>query len=111
MSNYLKGKVVVVTGAAGPTLSAAQMDVVKLVSPRRLRCSQAPPCATDPSPAVVACRAQLPLYALVSFGCYSLASISMSLLAVRDCPEASDELNQVRDAKLLRMARARSLAY
>ena len=38
---------------------------------------------------------QLPLWALVSFGSYSLASIAYSLIVFRDCPEAHAELMQV----------------
>lgn len=42
----------------------------------------------------------LPMYALVSFGAYSLAVIALSVMAVQDFPEASKELDrQVIDAK------------
>ncbi|RLN94235.1 hypothetical protein BBJ28_00007762 [Nothophytophthora sp. Chile5] len=42
----------------------------------------------------------LPMYALVSFGAYSLASIALSVMAVQDFPEASKELDrQVIEAK------------
>jgi hypothetical protein len=38
---------------------------------------------------------QLPMYSLVSFGCYSLWCIGFNLFCFRDCPEASEELMQV----------------
>ena len=38
---------------------------------------------------------QLPLWALVSFGSYSLASVGYNLLTFRECPEASVELEKV----------------
>lgn len=42
----------------------------------------------------------LPLYALVSFGAYSLAVIALSVMKVRDFPEAAKELDrQVVEAK------------
>jgi|UniRef100_K3WSJ7 dolichyl-phosphate mannosyltransferase polypeptide 3 len=42
----------------------------------------------------------LPVYALVSFGAYSLAVIALSVMAVEDCPVASKELDaQVLEAK------------
>jgi dolichol-phosphate mannosyltransferase subunit 3 len=42
----------------------------------------------------------LPMYALVTFGAYSLAVIAMSVMAVTDCPEAAKELDrQVIEAK------------
>ncbi|RLN10848.1 hypothetical protein BBJ28_00010051 [Nothophytophthora sp. Chile5] len=42
----------------------------------------------------------LPMYALVSFGAYSLAAIALSVMAVQDFPEASKELDrQVIEAK------------
>ncbi|TMW69260.1 hypothetical protein Poli38472_001416 [Pythium oligandrum] len=42
----------------------------------------------------------LPMYALVSFGAYSLAVIALSVMAVTDCPEAAKELDrQVLEAK------------
>ena len=34
------------------------------------------------------------MYSLVVFGCYSLATIGNNLMKVRDCPEASEELNK-----------------
>lgn len=42
------------------------------------------------------CRAcpQLPMYLLVSFGCYSLGVIGFNLFRFNDCREASDELVQ-----------------
>ncbi|GLE02125.1 hypothetical protein PINS_up010963 [Pythium insidiosum] len=36
----------------------------------------------------------LPMYALVTFGAYSLAVIAMSVMAVTDCPDAAKELDQ-----------------
>ncbi|CAI5736582.1 unnamed protein product [Hyaloperonospora brassicae] len=43
----------------------------------------------------------LPVYAVVSFGAYSLAVIALSVMAVQDFPEASKELDQhVVEAKL-----------
>jgi len=39
---------------------------------------------------------QLPLWALVTFGAYSLGSIGYSLFTFRDCPDAHAELLQVR---------------
>ncbi|KAL3663224.1 hypothetical protein V7S43_011633 [Phytophthora oleae] len=42
----------------------------------------------------------LPMYAIVSFGAYSLAVIALSVMAVQDFPEASKELDrQVVEAK------------
>ncbi|KAL4111219.1 hypothetical protein PRIC1_002900 [Phytophthora ramorum] len=42
----------------------------------------------------------LPMYALVSFGAYSLGVIALSVMAVQDFPEASKELDrQVVEAK------------
>ncbi|KAF4315455.1 hypothetical protein BBO99_00008564 [Phytophthora kernoviae] len=42
----------------------------------------------------------LPMYALVSFGAYSLGVIALSVMAVQDFPEASKELDrQVIEAK------------
>ncbi|OWZ09531.1 Dolichyl-phosphate mannosyltransferase polypeptide 3 [Phytophthora megakarya] len=42
----------------------------------------------------------LPMYALVSFGAYSLAVIALSVMAVQDFPEAAKELDrQVVEAK------------
>ena len=42
----------------------------------------------------------LPMYALICFGAYSLGTIGLSLMAVRDCPEASKELDkQIKEAK------------
>ena len=38
---------------------------------------------------------QLPVYALVVFGCYSLACIGVNLFRFRDCPEAAEELKGV----------------
>ncbi|KAI9004402.1 dolichol-phosphate mannosyltransferase subunit 3 [Hyaloraphidium curvatum] len=44
--------------------------------------------------------AVLPLYAIVTFGAYSLASIGYSLYTFRDCPEAYDSLmKEVTQAK------------
>lgn len=43
---------------------------------------------------VAAC-CQLPLWAVVSFGAYSLASIGYNLFIFRECPEAFSELEQV----------------
>ena len=40
------------------------------------------------------------MYALICFGAYSLGTIGLSLMAVRDCPEASKELDkQIKEAK------------
>lgn len=42
----------------------------------------------------------LPMYALVSFGAYSLAVIALSVMSVEDCPAAAKELDlQVIEAK------------
>ncbi|TYZ69030.1 hypothetical protein PybrP1_011016 [[Pythium] brassicae (nom. inval.)] len=42
----------------------------------------------------------LPIYALVTFGAYSLATIALSVMAVEDCPAAAKELDaQVVEAK------------
>lgn len=42
----------------------------------------------------------LPMYGLICFGAYSLGTIGLSLMAVRDCPEASKELDQqIKEAK------------
>lgn len=42
----------------------------------------------------------LPMYALVSFGAYSLAVIALSVMSIKDCPAASKELDaQVLEAK------------
>lgn len=35
----------------------------------------------------------LPMYALVTFGAYSLATIALSVMAVADCPAAAKELD------------------
>ena len=45
------------------------------------------------------CCEQLPLWALVSFGAYSLASIGYNLFIFRECPEAFTELEQVQQHK------------
>jgi dolichyl-phosphate mannosyltransferase polypeptide 3 len=43
----------------------------------------------------------LPMYALVTFGAYSLGAIALSVMAVQDFPEASKELDrQVAEAKV-----------
>eukprot|EP00830_Metopus_es_P011491 TRINITY_DN2298_c0_g1_i3.p2 TRINITY_DN2298_c0_g1~~TRINITY_DN2298_c0_g1_i3.p2 ORF type:complete len:133 (+),score=29.96 TRINITY_DN2298_c0_g1_i3:51-401(+) len=34
----------------------------------------------------------VPVYALISFGCYSLLRIGINLITIRDCPEAFEEL-------------------
>ena len=44
---------------------------------------------------------QLPLWALVSLGTYSLASIGYQLFIFRECPEAFKELEKVRQHSLL----------
>ena len=36
----------------------------------------------------------LPMYAVVTFGAYSLATIGINLIAVKDCPEAAAELEK-----------------
>ncbi|ETK82537.1 hypothetical protein F441_12321 [Phytophthora nicotianae CJ01A1] len=42
----------------------------------------------------------LPMYALVTFGAYSLGVIALSVMAVQDCPDAAKELDrQVVEAK------------
>ena len=42
----------------------------------------------------------LPMYALICFGAYSLGTIGLSLMAVRDCPNAAKELDkQIKEAK------------
>lgn len=42
----------------------------------------------------------LPMYALVSFGAYSLSVIALSVMSVEDCPAAAKELDaQVIEAK------------
>jgi hypothetical protein len=38
---------------------------------------------------------QAPLYAIILFGCYSLASIGWNLIVFRDCAEADAELRKV----------------
>jgi hypothetical protein len=45
--------------------------------------------------------AALPMYLLVSFGAYSLASVACSLIFFRDCPGAFHELQRVRLASPL----------
>lgn len=43
----------------------------------------------------------LPMYALVTFGAYSLAAIALSVMSVEDCPAAAKELDaQVLEAKV-----------
>ena len=51
---------------------------------------------------------QLPLWALVTFGAYSLGSVGYSLLTFRDCPDAHAELLQVRSCCHLRTSRGRT---
>ena len=46
---------------------------------------------------------QLPLYAIISFGAYSLASIGYSLFTFRDCPEAYESLMKVRGRREVRL--------
>ncbi|KAF1781050.1 hypothetical protein JG687_00006120 [Phytophthora cactorum] len=58
--------------------------------------------ATDhvQDPRVLQVVTTLPMYALVSFGAYSLAVIAVSVMAVQDFPEAAKELDrQVVEAK------------
>ncbi|KAG3168407.1 hypothetical protein PI124_g3873 [Phytophthora idaei] len=58
--------------------------------------------ATDhvQDPRVLQVVTTLPMYALVSFGAYSLAVIAVSVMAVKDFPEAAKELDrQVVEAK------------
>ena len=42
----------------------------------------------------VRCAAQFPCLLLMWFGCWSLASISIGLLTVQDCPEAAASLQK-----------------
>jgi len=39
----------------------------------------------------------LPLYLLICFGCYSLASVSYSLMTFQDCPEEAKSLEKERE--------------
>ncbi|KAG7392838.1 hypothetical protein PHYPSEUDO_014325 [Phytophthora pseudosyringae] len=58
--------------------------------------------AADPeqNPRILQVVTALPMYALVSFGAYSLAVIALSVMAVQDFPEAAKELDrQVMEAK------------
>lgn len=42
----------------------------------------------------------LPMYALITFGAYSLGTIGLNLMSVRDCPDAAKELDeQIKEAK------------
>ena len=44
--------------------------------------------------------AALPLTALMWFGCYSLATISINMLTFRECPEAAASLlDEIREAR------------
>ena len=45
-------------------------------------------------------RVQLPYTALIWFGCYSLATISINMLTFRECPEAAASLlDEIREAR------------
>ena len=46
------------------------------------------------SPALMQVVATLPLWSIVAFGAYSLASIGISLCTFRDCPQAFVELDK-----------------
>ncbi|POM62332.1 Dolichyl-phosphate mannosyltransferase polypeptide 3 [Phytophthora palmivora] len=56
--------------------------------------------ADQEDPRVLRVVTALPMYAIVSFGAYSLAVIALSVMAVQDFPEAAKELDrQVVEAK------------
>lgn len=102
LGGLLGAWLLVVLDLAPLPLSTAQRQVIQTVPPPpslqhsvrrsiRVPCSA---CASLPSCGV----GKLPLWVLVSFGAYSLASIGYELFIFRECPDAYRELEKVAHA-------------